>query len=129
MKYIRQIGFVLFVFVLAFSMQGKKANAQETTYKKGIDVSHHQGAIDWGKVKAAGIDFAIIRCGYGDDMESQDDRCWEANIKGCEENGIPYGIYIYSYATTPEMVDSEVRHTLRLIKETGAKPTYPSCRR
>ncbi len=97
----------------------------ESTVKQGIDVSHHQGAINWAKVKAAGIDFAIIRCGYGDDLENQDDRYWEANIRGCEENDIPYGIYLYSYATSEQAVASEVQHTLRLIKEVGATPSYP----
>jgi GH25 family lysozyme M1 (1,4-beta-N-acetylmuramidase) len=40
---------------------------------KGIDVSKHQGTIDWDKVKASGIEVAIVRCGYGSDIVSQDD--------------------------------------------------------
>ena len=44
-----------------------------------IDVSYHQGTIDWEKVKAAGVEGAIIRCGYGMDMESQDDKQWKRN--------------------------------------------------
>lgn len=98
---------------------------EEKTSLHGIDVSHHQGAINWAKVKKAGIDFAIIRCGYGDDYEEQDDRYWEENIRGCEENGIPYGVYLYSYATSKKAVASEVAHTLRLLREVNAKPTYP----
>lgn len=92
---------------------------------KGIDVSWHQGAIDWAKVKETDIDFALIRCGYGDDMESQDDVCFAQNVQGCEENGIPYGIYLYSYAINEEMIASEVAHTLRLLQTVDAKPTYP----
>ena len=39
---------------------------------KGIDVSAHQGQIDWGNVKNSGIQFAILRLGFGSDMQSQD---------------------------------------------------------
>ena len=56
----------------------------------GIDVSKHQGIIDWGKVKA--IDFAIIRAGHGK-YASQKDPQFEANYKGCKAHGIPCGLY------------------------------------
>ena len=55
---------------------------------KGVDVSHHQGQIDWAQVKQTDIEFAIIRCGYGDDVESQDDEYFVQNVKGCRENDI-----------------------------------------
>ena len=90
---------------------------------KGIDVSEHNGEIDWEKVKNDGIDFAIIRCGYGQDMESQDDDYWEANVEACEALGIPYGVYLYSYADTLEKAQSEAQHVLRLLK--GHDPAYP----
>ena len=124
----RQLLTGLLVLSLCLGMIGGTvlaADETETTVKRGIDVSHHQGEINWAKVKAAGLDFAIIRCGYGDDLKSQDDRYWAANIQGCEENDIPYGVYIYSYATSDKEVKSEVQHTLRLLKEAGATPTYP----
>lgn len=92
---------------------------------KGIDVSHYQGDIDWAKVKQTDIEFAIIRCGYGDDDRSQDDLYFAQNIQGCENNNIPYGIYIYSHATNTEMAKSEADHVLRLVSETNAKPTFP----
>ena len=92
---------------------------------KGIDVSHHQGAIDWARVKQAGIDFAIIRCGYGDDFESQDDAYFAENVLGCEQNGIAYGIYIFSYAADTTQAESEADHVLRLILEHNAKPSMP----
>ena len=47
---------------------------------KGIDVSAWQKEIDWDKVKASGIQCAILRCGYGSDIKSQDDKCFERNI-------------------------------------------------
>lgn len=90
---------------------------------KGIDVSHHQGEIDWEAVKEDGIDFAIIRCGYGQDMVSQDDKYWKANADGCTEYEIPFGTYLYSYATTPEKAIGEAKHVLRLVK--GYNLQYP----
>ena len=90
---------------------------------KGIDVSEHQGKIDWQKVKDAGVDYAIIRCGYGDDEVNQDDRYWAYNVSECERLGIPYGVYIYSYAMSTTAAKSEANHVLRLLK--GHNPTYP----
>lgn len=90
---------------------------------KGIDVSHHQGEIDWKKVKASDIDFAIVRCGYGQDLTSQDDKYWVANATACTENNIPFGTYIYSYATSKSMAVGEANHVLRLIK--GYDLQYP----
>ena len=55
---------------------------------KGIDVSYHQGIIDWGKVKQTDIEFVLIRCGYGDDDIGQDDKYFKQNIQGCSENNI-----------------------------------------
>ena len=91
--------------------------------KKGIDVSEHNGKIDWQKVKNDGIDFVIIRCGYGQDMKSQDDKYWEYNVSECERLGIPYGVYLYSYADTLAKAESEARHVLRLLQ--GHSPSYP----
>lgn len=53
---------------------------------KGIDISKHNGTINWSKVKN-NIDFAIIRCGYGMDQTNQDDEQYTNNIRGCIENG------------------------------------------
>ena len=95
----------------------------ENSVKEGIDVSEWQYVIDWPKVKEGGIDFAIIRCGYGNDFVSQDDDYWLRNVEACEEYGIPYGVYLYSKATTEWMIDSEVAHTLRLLQ--GHNPQLP----
>ena len=80
---------------------------------KGLDVSHHQGKIDWEKVSKSDVDFVIIRCGYGNNLTSQDDKYFAQNVAGCEKYNIPYGIYIYSYALSKSDAKSE------------AKPTYP----
>ena len=84
--------------------------------KKGIDVSEFQGKIDWKKVKNDGIEFAILRCGYGMDFSNQDDVEYERNANECERLGIPYGVYLMSYANTVEEARSEAEHVLRLIE-------------
>lgn len=61
---------------------------------KGIDVSHWQGTIDWPKVKAAGIEFAIIKAG-GSDAGFYTDSKWEENYKGAKAAGIPVGAYYF----------------------------------
>ena len=83
--------------------------------KTVIDVSYAQGTIDWDKVKPQ-IDGVIIRCGYGSDIQSQDDNQWARNIKEVERLKIPYGVYLYSYADSDAKIASEIAHTLRLIK-------------
>lgn len=90
--------------------------------KRGIDVSSHQGVIDWEAVKG-NIDYAIIRCGYGADRESQDDTYFKRNADECTRLGIPFGVYLYSYADNISWSDSEVEHVLRLVK--GYQLEYP----
>ena len=87
---------------------------------KGIDVSKYQGEVDWQKAKDAGIDFAILRCGIGSEWNgegeyTQDDDYWERNADACTELGIPFGVYLYSYATTEEQARSEAAHVARLL--------------
>ena len=60
--------------------------------RKGIDVSEWQWDIDWAKVKASGIEFAIIRCGYGENQTDQDDAKFLRNVTECERLDIPYGV-------------------------------------
>ena len=95
----------------------------EGVVAKGIDVSEHNGQIDWNKVKNTDVNYAIIRCGYGMNQTNQDDRKWSYNVSECERLGIPYGVYIYSYADSVQKAASEAEHVLRLIE--GKKLTYP----
>ena len=90
--------------------------------KKIIDVSEHQGTINWEAVKGQ-IDGAIIRCGYGDDVASQDDAQWIRNATECERLGIPYGAYLYSYCTNEAHLQSEIAHIKRLLS--GRKLRFP----
>ncbi len=75
-------------------------------YKKGIDVSRWQGTIDWEKVKADGVEFAMLRAGYG---QGNIDAQFERNAGECTRLGIPFGVYWFSYAYTPAMARREAQ--------------------
>ncbi|MCM1272425.1 MAG: InlB B-repeat-containing protein [Clostridium sp.] len=89
---------------------------------KVIDVSSWQKNINWNQVKNQ-VDAVILRCGYGMDYTYQDDYEFERNAAECERLGIPYGVYLYSYATNDSKAKSEAAHILRLLK--GKKVTLP----
>ena len=94
----------------------------------GVDVSEHQGYIDWSQVQSSGVTYAILRCGYGSDYSNQDDKRFLRNVQECQRYGIPFGVYLYSYATDNAMAQSEAEHTLRLLREAGLSPyglSYP----
>ena len=88
----------------------------------GIDVSRWQGDIDWSKVAADGITFAMIKCGGGDDG-LYEDRKFEQNIQGALANGIQVGIYFYSGATDAKTAYDEASFCINLIKD--YQITYP----
>ena len=81
-----------------------------TKIYKGIDVSAHNGYIDW-QAAAKDIDFAIIRLGYGGGADGADDYYFERNVRECENNNIPYGVYLYSYALNSDIDTTvEIEH-------------------
>ncbi len=88
----------------------------------GIDVSKHQGTIDWDKVKASGVRFAILRAGYGR-YASQKDPTFERNYSECERVGLPVGAYWYSYATNPADAATEGRLFAQVLA--GKQFEYP----
>lgn len=90
---------------------------------KGVDVSSSNGNIDISKIKKTGYNFIMIRCGFGDNISSQDDTQFEANVAKAERLGMPWGVYLYSYATNQTEAKSEVAHIVRMLK--GKKPTLP----
>ena len=89
---------------------------------KGIDVSSWQGNIDFGKVKASGIDFVIIRAGYGREV-SQIDKCFVQNYNAAKVAGLDVGAYWYSYADSAEDAVKEAKACMEVIK--GKKFEYP----
>ena len=90
--------------------------------KKGVDISEHNGSVDFQALKNAGVQFVIIRLGYGSDYVSQDDSRFSENVRKAETAGMPWGAYLYSYAKTAAMAKSEAQHALRLLA--GKKPAY-----
>lgn len=89
---------------------------------RGIDISKHNGDIDFAKVKASGIDFVIIRAGYGKVMSQKDPR-FEEYYASAKAVGLDVGAYWYSYANTiPEGV-AEAQCCLEAIK--GKRFEYP----
>ena len=96
-------------------------NAIPAAVLKGMDVSRYQGEVDWEKAKSAGIDYAILRCGFGGEWDgqeenwNQDDPQFRRNADECTRLGIPFGVYLYSYATTVEEARSEADHVARLL--------------
>ncbi|MDY3792227.1 MAG: GH25 family lysozyme [Oscillospiraceae bacterium] len=103
---------------------GKSDTVYVTVYGSvihGIDVSKWNGDIDWATVKSTGkAGFAMIRASYG--YEDTDPRLAD-NVKGCEENGIPYGFYHYMYAKNTTEAHMEAAYFLNVIS--GYSPEYP----
>ena len=86
---------------------------------KGIDVSKHNGKIDWSQVKGQ-IEFAMIRAGYG---KNNIDEKLDYNVKGCKENGIHFGFYWFSYALSLDDVSKEAKYVCDLADK--YEPDYP----
>lgn len=82
---------------------------------KCIDVSEWQGSIDWKKVKSSGIDFAILRAGFGREA-SQMDKRFELNYKNAKAAGLKLGAYWYSYAASVADAKREAMACLEVIK-------------
>jgi len=85
----------------------------------GIDVSQFQGVIDWEKVKPQ-IAFAMLRAGYG---QGNLDTCFSRNASECARLGIPFGVYWFSYALSPDMAAAEAGDCLAAAAP--YPPAYP----
>lgn len=84
---------------------------------KGIDVSRYQGSIDFNKVKAAGIEFVMIRCGTGYGQKACKDVKFETYYKQAKAAGLKVGTYFYSYATTVRQASFEASWVHNWIKD------------
>ena len=89
--------------------------------KKIIDVSEHNGKIDWEAVKASGVDGAIIRLGWG---YLGEDVYFDYNISECNRLGIPYGLYLYSYAYDANFAYAEAVGTAEMLKDANVNLSY-----
>lgn len=95
--------------------------------KKGIDVSKWQGLIDWKKVKTAGIEFAMIRLGYGSSRgdNSKTDAFFKTNIEGALAAGIDVGVYFYSYALNAAAAAKEAAYVVSVLAPYKDRLRYP----
>ena len=106
----------------AFSHEGSKLTYQgdaRYTYRLGIDVSHHQGDIDWERVKAAGYEFAFLRIGYrgyGQEGKVCADNKFFENIKNAHAAGIDVGVYFFSQAVNEEEAREEAEFVLKNLE-------------
>lgn len=87
------------------------ASVSNTIVAKGIDVSVHQGTINWASV-APQIDFAILRIGWEYTLDTQ----FANNAAGCNANGVPFGVYIYSYAESEAEAVAEAEFVISALK-------------
>lgn len=95
-----------------------KYENEKYSSKFGIDVSKHQGIIDWKKVKKAGVQFAILRIGYrsyGEEGQLIEDESFKRNIKEAHKQGIEVGVYFFSQAKNKREAIEEAKFTIKLI--------------
>ena len=92
---------------------------------KGIDVSRHQGNIDWEKVAADGVEYAFLRVGYRgyETGKALEDENFQQNAKGANEAGVPIGAYFFSQAVNAEEAVEEAEMALESLK--GFDIAYP----
>ena len=102
---------------------GASQRLGDETTKKVMDISEHQGHIsNWeGIIKDNDIDAVIVRIGYS----GAEDKHLAHNISELNRLGVPYGIYLYTYASTEADGVEDAEQTINLIKKYNIKPTYP----
>ena len=104
---------------LDFQFEGRYLKCLRTETITGIDVSSHQQEIDWEKVKASGVDFAMVRIGYRgyESGKLVIDPYADANLVGAANAGLDVGVYFFSQALTVEEAEEEVAFVLEAIRD------------
>lgn len=104
---------------LDFQYEGRYLKCLRTKTLTAVDVSSHQQQIDWNRVKASGVDFAMIRIGYRgyESGKLVTDPYAQANLTGAAEAGIPIGVYFFSQALSVEEAQEEAAFVLELIRD------------
>ena len=94
-------------------------------FTRGVDVSAHQKEVDWRRVAATGMDFAMVRAGYRGYTSGGivKDAWFDANMRGALANGLQVGVYFFSQALTPREAEEEARQLLEWIRDYPV--TYP----
>lgn len=100
-----------------FHQEGAYLTCNAGSTGLGIDVSSHQGEIDWQAVADAGVEFAFVRLGYRgyDSGTLQEDACAQQNLHGAKKAGIPVGAYFFSQAVSPEEAAQEATYALEIL--------------
>lgn len=86
----------------------------EIVYRKVYDVSVHNGLIDWDQIRADGVDFVMIRAGYG---RNNIDERFVDNASACVRLGIPFGVYWFSYGYTAAMAEQEAAYAVAAVQK------------
>lgn len=107
----------------SFSHEGQKLTYEDDkwTSRMGIDVSHHQGDIDWKAVADQGFDFAILRIGYrgyGKEGKVCPDTRYQEYIKGAKEAGLDVGVYFFAQAVNEDEAIEEAEFVLKILDGT-----------
>lgn len=104
-----------------FSRDGQRLSYESDAYvsQLGVDVSHHQGEIDWKRVKAAGYEFAFIRLGYRGYQTGKLclDRCFYQNLQNAQACGMQVGVYFFSQAINVEEAVEEADFVIQKLGE------------
>lgn len=90
----------------------------------GIDVSKHNGTIDWGRVDASGIDFALVRAGYGNDILQKDPK-FEENVQGALAHKLHVGAYWFSYAVSEDDARREAEVCKKVLAPYSGRLDFP----
>ena len=113
--------------------EGNTSNAQQFKFKElslryGIDVSSHNGNVDWEEVRKSGkVDYAIIRAGYRGFVTGKivTDRKFERNVKEATKNGIDIGLYFFTQAVNEQEAVEEANYVLDLVRKYDVNVRYP----
>lgn len=98
---------------------------------QGVDISNLNGYVDVGALKENNIDYIIVRAfdciamDYENDNLEELDLSWLEKIEACKEHNIPFGIYIYSRATTEEMAEQEAVKLIKFLSKYNIRPDFP----
>ena len=104
-----------------FVLDGQKMSYTDSgqyTYRLGIDVSEHNGTVDWEAVRNAGYEFAYLRIGYrgyGSDGSLVEDATFETNYEGARKAGLDVGVYFYSQAVNETEAEEEAQFVVNIL--------------
>ena len=106
---------VLLLVLAGNGMPEKEKPAEAEIAARGIDVSSHQGLIDWERVSTTTTSFAVIRCGVSIGYGFQKDRYFEENYAGARKAGLDVGCYLYTDAVNEEQMKTDISAALAVL--------------